>query len=438
MDKRYEIFTGTVRACATPVYAQSEEEFRYVLFEKLSIEVFSFFSEVNLDDLIAAGKVRPEDKEDCLQIRVLFENNEKHWRELGDVKTIDADPSFADIRRIAGKLVKIYSGYSLLDKETEDKLWDKIFGEYRFVPNCVKEPYPWIQLPQPCRSFRLKNVWNDEQEALVNSFFVQSGAEKLYALDWHHDCFSFDPKDFGRLIKEYHDEDCDCNVYFPSYYPNGDYYFFVEEDWKCALFGHPWISEIVVYGQELIGLFEANKEELDLGNNMLEELYMVALLWVIGRIPREEYVCFLEDIYMLPENKDNDFLLRLEEANGNITDTNHVFSQSIQYGPEKWDEEAIVRKIVETLNIHYRKKESVLDTIELGYSLVKAATLSLEAVNSEPLVLILRAADYLDEEYFYPETGCKSFMQMLHYYSEEPTREEIDEAIAIVRKEAAV
>ena len=263
LEKRYDNFIETVRACATPVCAQTEEEFRYILFEKLSIDVFSVFSESNLDDLIAAGQIRAEDKEDCLRIRVLFEKNEEHWRGLGDVEKIQADPAFAEIRRIAGKLLKAYCGYSLLDEATEEMLWDKISGEFQFLPRCVKEPYPWIRLPSPSRAFPLQNVWNDEQEALVNSFFVHLGVSALKALDWQHDCFSFDPKDFGRLIREYHDDDRDCNVYFPSFYPNGDYHFFVDRDGKYALFGHPWLNEIVVCGQELIDLFEANREKLE-------------------------------------------------------------------------------------------------------------------------------------------------------------------------------
>ena len=168
---------------------------------------------------------------------------------------------------------------------------------------------------------------------------------------------------------------------------------------------------------------------------MKDDLYLKALLWKIGRIPREEYVSFLEEIYMRPENKTNDLMLRLEEANRTIDDTNHVFSQSIQYGPEKWEEEAIIKKIVETLNSHYEETNSVLDTLELGDALRKAATLSFEAAISEPLILICHASDYLSDDYFYPESGCRHFMKLLHFYSSEASSAEIDRAKEIVRKE---
>ena len=46
------------------------------------------------------------------------------------------------------------------------------------------------------------------------------------------------------------------NVYFPSYYPNGDYHFFIDKDWSFGMFGHPWKQEIVVWGKELIEMFD--------------------------------------------------------------------------------------------------------------------------------------------------------------------------------------
>jgi hypothetical protein len=52
-------------------------------------------------------------------------------------------------------------------------------------------------------------------------------------------------------------------VYFPTYYPNGDYYFFFDKEWKYGLFGHPWRNQIIVIGKELIDMFEKNKNILN-------------------------------------------------------------------------------------------------------------------------------------------------------------------------------
>ena len=47
MDKRYENFIWTVCNCAAPVNALTDEKFRYTLFEVLSVDVFTVFSETN-------------------------------------------------------------------------------------------------------------------------------------------------------------------------------------------------------------------------------------------------------------------------------------------------------------------------------------------------------------------------------------------------------
>ena len=62
----------------------------------------------------------------------------------------------------------------------------------------------------------------------------------------------------------YYDPDRQCQVYFPTYYPDGDYYFFIDSTWNCGIFGHPWRNEIIVMGKELIKRFEKNKGRLGL------------------------------------------------------------------------------------------------------------------------------------------------------------------------------
>ena len=88
--------------------------------------------------------------------------------------------------------------------------------------------------------------------------------EKMYALDWNHDCFEFSPMEDISMNYNYYDPDRQCQVYFPTYYPDGDYYFFIDSTWDCGIFGHPWRNEIIVTGKELIKRFEKNKGRLRL------------------------------------------------------------------------------------------------------------------------------------------------------------------------------
>ena len=42
------------------------------------------------------------------------------------------------------------------------------------------------------------------------------------------------------------------NAYFPSFFPDGDYYFFIDEKFRFGYLGHPWRQEIWVWGEKLI------------------------------------------------------------------------------------------------------------------------------------------------------------------------------------------
>lgn len=152
----------------------------------------------------------------------------------------------------------------ILDKELHDQLWDRMLGEYHFSPPWDKSPFSF---PHPYKLYRLgKYTWTQEQETRINSIFEtlvpQDGY--LYALDWNHDCFTYNPRERIPLYYHYYDEKRDCNVYFPSYYPDGDFYFFIASDWSFGMLGHPWRKELYLWGDELIAHFEQLARYLNL------------------------------------------------------------------------------------------------------------------------------------------------------------------------------
>ena len=156
-------------------------------------------------------------------------------------------------------------GYSIMEADLEKSVWENIYNRFGFIPEHTASPYSWIKLPAPSVIYTLDlsaggEVWN----SIVNSLFVQLGNKELYALDWQHDCFVFSPEDYGKLVKEYQDDTRDCNVYFPDYYPNGDYHFFIDPDWQFGMFGHPWLNQIAVFGEDLIKLIDIHAKELGL------------------------------------------------------------------------------------------------------------------------------------------------------------------------------
>lgn len=153
----------------------------------------------------------------------------------------------------------------ILDEKEYNYVWDKIFSVYKFAPLYRDwSEREWIVLPGETKKYSLKGPWTSDQEKLVNQCFKQINTSDMYALDWHHDCFLFNPNEDIPYEYWYHNEERNCNVYFPSYYPDGDYHFFITKDWRLGLFGHPWKQEIYVMGRELIEKFDMLKEDLDL------------------------------------------------------------------------------------------------------------------------------------------------------------------------------
>jgi hypothetical protein len=108
------------------------------------------------------------------------------------------------------------------------------------------------------------SIWDEQQEKIVNDIFKKLCKNNLYALDWQHDGFIFNPKGNIKLGTHWHDSKRDVEVYFPSYYPDGDYHFFLATDFTYGLFGHPWKEEIYVFGDNLVKEFENSAALLEL------------------------------------------------------------------------------------------------------------------------------------------------------------------------------
>lgn len=81
----------------------------------------------------------------------------------------------------------------------------------------------------------------------------------MYALDWQHTCFKYNPRiidynEYPVFVKydvpiknEYVDWE-GYNVWFPTFYPDGDYYFFIAKDFSWGYLTHPWLKKAYVFG----------------------------------------------------------------------------------------------------------------------------------------------------------------------------------------------
>ena len=81
----------------------------------------------------------------------------------------------------------------------------------------------------------------------------------LYAIDWFHNWILYDPRN---------PENAQSNTpatprfssngiaYFHGFYPDGDYYFFLDKYGAFGYLSHPWREEVWIYGEPLINEFE--------------------------------------------------------------------------------------------------------------------------------------------------------------------------------------
>jgi hypothetical protein len=151
----------------------------------------------------------------------------------------------------------------IIEHDLKNKIWDKIDKDFEFNPSINLDVIPFkFKIKVQC--YTLDSFWTLKQEHLVNEIFKEISNEEIYALDWQHESFIFNPHEYRNFAREWYDESRDVNVYFPSYYPNGDYYFFIAKDFSYGLLGHPWRDEIYVFGDRLMELFESNKDALNI------------------------------------------------------------------------------------------------------------------------------------------------------------------------------
>ena len=151
----------------------------------------------------------------------------------------------------------------ITDKELYRRIWDKINEDYSFYPS-VNSRKKWLKPDDVFQKYKIEKIWDERQEAIVNTILCNVIGEEMYALDWQHDCFLFDPNERIPMGYAYYDSVRDCTVYFPEYYPNGDYHFFVSKDWSFGLYGHPWKKELIAVGEKLIIEIEKSRVELGL------------------------------------------------------------------------------------------------------------------------------------------------------------------------------
>lgn len=153
----------------------------------------------------------------------------------------------------------------LLNEQETKAVWDRVYGELRFKPDARYRGHSLLwwrrpfRLPKPWAVYALdeSNLEQIEQTAEAVKpclLAVTDPGKRLYALEWQGSAFLYDPRkdEEQRSVKQVDENGEEWTAVFPFYYPDGDYYFFLDEDFCFGCLGHPWRQEIWVFGEKLL------------------------------------------------------------------------------------------------------------------------------------------------------------------------------------------
>ncbi len=148
------------------------------------------------------------------------------------------------------------------DRPEYDLIWDKVYETLKFTPSMDKNITPFeIKEEYSIYSFDFNEITEkqiDMMNELIKNIFANISKDdtKMYALDWQHSAFLYNPQKAEEQKSFWKEDDRymggGYNAYFPSFFPDGDYYFFIDEKFRFGYLGHPWRQEIWVWGEELI------------------------------------------------------------------------------------------------------------------------------------------------------------------------------------------
>ncbi len=164
----------------------------------------------------------------------------------------------------------------ILSNKEYKEVWDRVYAELKFKPSCdCREHIFTGNLPFEIDKFYVvygienMNDEFDKMDDLVRNAFIEctQDGDMMYALDWHHTSFLYNPRiDIEQKdlwIEDLEDKRGGYNAFFPPFYPDGDYYFFIEKDFKFGYLSHPWRQEIWIFGEDLIKCFEKIYKKLN-------------------------------------------------------------------------------------------------------------------------------------------------------------------------------
>ena len=144
--------------------------------------------------------------------------------------------------------------YEKLNQNDYDRVWDTFEARFLFKPDYYGS-VPAISEPEGSIVFRFKAEFSDAELDSLDALFREAFAEltpegeAMYALDWQHESYRFDP----------HSDYTGMPI---GVFPDGDYFIILSEQIDMGTFGHPWQGTICVFGDKLVRFIESRQPSI--------------------------------------------------------------------------------------------------------------------------------------------------------------------------------
>jgi hypothetical protein len=160
----------------------------------------------------------------------------------------------------------------LTDLETND-LWDRFEANFRFNQFSFHSNSRTFLFSVPFDEYDISrsNLYQDnvQSKTIMKDIFIDCMKEDdfMYALDWEHSCYRYNPrilipKDNPTFIHDDRYSSGGYNAYFPEFYPNGDFFFFISRDFSWGYLTHPWLKKAWVFGSSLMPKIRMRMDDL--------------------------------------------------------------------------------------------------------------------------------------------------------------------------------
>ncbi|MCB1198380.1 MAG: DUF2716 domain-containing protein [Deltaproteobacteria bacterium] len=150
--------------------------------------------------------------------------------------------------------------WQFLQENEHDLVLDSFAKQYSFRPSMDPKQWPSIQTKSPIMMFDVSSYYRNEgqisgqdiekalQDLAIEMFCALTHKhEKMWAIDWHHLSYEFDPRKPMDLCEDF-------DRWLVPIFPNGDYTIFLCQDYANVWFGHPWQQSIALIGDALTDL----------------------------------------------------------------------------------------------------------------------------------------------------------------------------------------